>query len=72
MKGLKYSGVPKNLSNSVLEGAFAYNAKFDNVIIDGADFTDVLIANDVKNKLCIIADGVNSVTNKKTSETLEC
>jgi len=61
-----------NLSNSILEGAFAYNAKFENVLIDGADFTDVLIANDVKKKLCIIADGTNSVTNKKTSETLDC
>ena len=60
------------LSNSILEGAFAYNAKFENVVIDGADFTDVLIANDVKKKLCIIADGTNSVTNKKTSETLDC
>ena len=57
---------------SILEGAFAYNALFENVIIDGADFTDVLISNDVKNKLCVIADGVNSVTNKKTSETLDC
>jgi len=61
-----------NLSNSILEGAFAYNAKFENVTINGADFTDVLIANDVKNKLCIIADGTNSVTNKKTVETLDC
>ena len=61
-----------NLSNSILEGAFAYNAKFDHVIIDGADFTDVLIANDVKKQLCMIANGINSVTNKKTSETLEC
>ena len=61
-----------NLSNSVLEGAFAYNAKFENVIIKGADFTNVLIANDVKNKLCINADGINSVTNKKTSDTLDC
>ncbi len=61
-----------NLSNSVLEGAFAYNAKFENVVIEGADFTDVLIANDVKNKLCIIADGINSVTNKKTSDSLGC
>ena len=61
-----------NLSNSILEGAFAYNAKFENVTINGADFTDVLIANDIKNKLCIIADGTNSVTNKKTVETLDC
>ena len=61
-----------NLSNSILESAFAYNAKFEKVIINGADFTDVLIANDVRKKLCIIADGVNNVTNKKTIETLDC
>ena len=61
-----------NLSNSVLEGAFAYNAIFENVVIDGADFTDVLIANDVKIKLCDIANGTNTITNRKTIETLEC
>ncbi len=61
-----------NLSNSNLEGAFAYNAQFENVIIDGADFTDVLIAEDVKNKLCTYASGVNLITNRETSETLEC
>ena len=55
-----------NLSNSVLEGAFAYNALFENVIIDGADFTDVLIANDVKKKLCDNAKGTNTITNRKT------
>ena len=61
-----------NLSNSILEGAFAFNAKFENVIIDGADFTDVLIANDVKTKLCEKANGTNTITNRKTIETLEC
>ena len=29
-------------------------------------------SNDVRNKLCIIADGINSITNKQTSETLDC
>ena len=61
-----------NLSNSVLEGAFAYNARFDNVIIDGADFTDVLISNEVKNKLCVNANGSNTITKRKTIETLDC
>tara|TARA_Y100001968_G_scaffold240120_1_gene223648 strand:+ start:54 stop:500 length:447 start_codon:yes stop_codon:yes gene_type:complete len=61
-----------NLSNSILEGAFAYNAQFDNVMIDGTDFTDVLIGNDVKNKLCMKANGVNSITNRKTIDTLNC
>tara|TARA_B100001250_G_scaffold271146_1_gene234049 strand:+ start:913 stop:1386 length:474 start_codon:yes stop_codon:yes gene_type:complete len=61
-----------NLSNSILEGAFAYNARFENVIIDGADFTDVMIANDVKRKLCFQASGFNTVTNRKTYETLDC
>ena len=61
-----------DLSNSILEGAFAYNAKFENVIIDGADFTDVLISKDVRKKLCENANGTNKITNRKTFETLEC
>ena len=61
-----------NLSNTILEGAFAYNAQFENVIIDGADFTDVLISKDVKNQLCKIAKGINSNTYRGTSETLDC
>ena len=61
-----------NLSNSNLEGAFAYNAKFEKVIIDGADFTDALLSNDVKKNLCDKANGINSITKRKTIETLEC
>ena len=37
-----------------------------------ADFTDMLISNDVKIKLCNNANGTNTITNRRTIETLEC
>ena len=35
-----------NLTNAVLEGAFAFNTRFVDVTISGADFTDVPIRGD--------------------------
>ncbi|WP_228035541.1 pentapeptide repeat-containing protein [Oculatella sp. LEGE 06141] len=61
-----------NLKNVVLEGAFAFNTKFDGAVIDGADFTDVLLRQDVQAQLCKIASGTNPVTGRKTRDTLEC
>jgi uncharacterized protein YjbI with pentapeptide repeats len=61
-----------NLTNAVLEGAFAFNAKFDGATIDGADFTDVLLRDDVQEQLCKIAKGTNPTTGRETRETLEC
>lgn len=61
-----------NLKNAVLEGAFAFNAKFNGANIEGADFTDVLLREDVQDYLCQIADGVNPVTGRKTRDTLMC
>lgn len=61
-----------NLSNALLEGAFAFNAKFDGAIIDGADFTEVEVRDDVRAALCLRAKGVNPVTQRKTVETLDC
>lgn len=61
-----------NLTNAVLEGAFAFNAKFDGSTIDGADFTDVLLRQDMQKALCKIATGINPVTGRETKETLYC
>jgi uncharacterized protein YjbI with pentapeptide repeats len=61
-----------NLKNAVLQGAFAFNAKFNGANIEGADFTDVLLREEIQDYLCQIANGVNSVTGKKTRDTLTC
>jgi len=64
--------VRANLTNAVLAGAFAFNAKFDGATITGADFTDVMVRDDVQKKLCAVAEGTNSVTGRKTYDTLDC
>src|SRR6478672_7127561 len=61
-----------NLTNAILEGAFAFNAKFEGAVIDGADFTDVLLRQDVQNQLCKVAQGTNPTTGRDTRETLMC
>lgn len=61
-----------NLTNAILEGAFAFNSRFDGAKIDGADFTDVLLRQDIQNKLCQIAQGTNPVTGRSTRDTLNC
>jgi uncharacterized protein YjbI with pentapeptide repeats len=64
--------VEADLTNAVLEGAFAFNTKFNGATIDGADFTDVLMRQDMQELLCDAAKGVNPVTGRATRETLEC
>jgi uncharacterized protein YjbI with pentapeptide repeats len=64
--------VESNLTNAVLEGAFAFNTKFNRATIDGADFTDVLMRQDMQEQLCDVARGVNPVTGRATRDTLEC
>jgi uncharacterized protein YjbI with pentapeptide repeats len=61
-----------NLKNANLEGAFAYNTKLEGAIIDGADFTDVLLRDDMVKKLCKVAKGTNPVTGRNTRDTLFC
>jgi uncharacterized protein YjbI with pentapeptide repeats len=61
-----------NLKNAVLEGAFAFNTKFEGATIEGADFTDVLLRDDVQEKLCTVASGTNPTTGRPTRDTLYC
>ncbi len=61
-----------NLTNAVLEDAFAFNTRFKDVIIDGADFTNVPLRDDALTVLCSVAKGTNPVTGRETRETLEC
>ena len=61
-----------NLTNAVIQGSFAYGTSFNNVIIEGADFTDVDLRLPVRLKLCLSAKGQNPVTGRLTRETLEC
>lgn len=61
-----------NLTNAILEGAFAYQTDFTGAIIEGADFTDVILRKDMQKKLCESATGTNSTTGRKTRDTLFC
>ena len=61
-----------DLTNAVLEDAFAFNTHFKNVIINGADFTNVPLRSDERLELCLIAEGRNGVTGRSTYESLEC
>ncbi len=61
-----------NLTNAVLEDAFAFNTRFKDVIITGADFTNVPVRDDVVSTLCLAATGTNPVTSRETRETLGC
>nr|WP_217651886.1 pentapeptide repeat-containing protein [Hydrococcus rivularis] len=64
--------VRANFTNAILVGAFATNTLFNGAIIDGADFTDVLLRPDTEKKLCEIARGTNPVTGRNTRDTLNC
>lgn len=61
-----------NLTNTIVEGSFAYGTSFNNVIIDGADFTDVDLRPPIRQKLCQLAKGQNPTTGRLTRDTLEC
>mmetsp|Transcript_18893 Transcript_18893/g.47482 ORF Transcript_18893/g.47482 Transcript_18893/m.47482 type:complete len:89 (-) Transcript_18893:68-334(-) len=63
----------RNNRNAVLVNAYiASNSKLTGVIIDGADFTDVLLRQDQINYLCKRASGTNPVTGVETKESLMC
>ena len=61
-----------DLSNTNLEDSFAYSTQFENVKIQGADFTNVFLQKDIVSTFCENATGTNPITNRETRETLEC
>jgi uncharacterized protein YjbI with pentapeptide repeats len=61
-----------DLRNAVLEDAFAFNTKFTDVSIDGADFTNVPLRADALKVLCAAATGTNPITGRVTRDTLDC
>ena len=49
------------------------SARFSNdTIIDGADFTDVIVRGDINKTLCSLAKGTNEKTGITTKESLNC
>ena len=61
-----------DLTNTNLEDSFAYSTKFENVKINGADFTNVFLPKDINREFCKDASGTNPFTNRETRETLAC
>ncbi|MDX1977034.1 MAG: pentapeptide repeat-containing protein [Pseudanabaenaceae cyanobacterium bins.68] len=61
-----------DLTNANLEGAFAYGTSFRKVKIEGADFTEVDLRDNVRQELCAIASGTNPLTGRDTRVSLEC
>ncbi len=61
-----------DLRNARLDDAFAFNTKFSNVQIEGADFTNVPLRGDALKTLCAIASGTNPSSGRATRDTLGC
>lgn len=61
-----------DLSQARLEDAFAFNTRFIDVKIDGADFTNVSLRPDARRALCAVATGRNLGSGRETRATLDC
>jgi uncharacterized protein YjbI with pentapeptide repeats len=61
-----------DLRNARLDDAFAFNTRFLDVRIDGADFSGVPLRGDALKVLCAVATGTNPVSGRETRGTLGC
>ena len=61
-----------DLRNARLDDAFAFNTKFRDVLIEGADFTNVPLRGDALTALCSVASGTNPSSGRATRDTLGC
>ena len=61
-----------HLDRALLEDAFAFNTRFENVTIEGADFTNVDLRTDARQRLCAVASGSHPTTHRLTRDTLNC
>jgi len=61
-----------DLRNARLDDAFAFNTKFRDVLIEGADFTNVPLRGDALSNLCAVASGTNPSSGRATRDTLGC
>ena len=61
-----------DLRDAWLEDAFAYNTRFEDVRIDGADFTNVDLRPDARKVLCAAATGSHPISHRLTRDSLNC
>ena len=61
-----------DLRDAWLENAFAFNTRFEEVRIDGADFTNVDLRPDARKMLCAAATGSHPISHRLTRDTLNC
>ncbi|MEB3256249.1 MAG: pentapeptide repeat-containing protein [Synechococcaceae cyanobacterium] len=61
-----------DLRNARLDDAFAFNTRFLDVRIDGADFSGVPLRGDALKSLCAVATGTNPISHRETRDTLGC
>ncbi len=61
-----------DLRNARLDDAFAFNTRFVEVRVDGADFTGVPLRGDALRTLCAAAKGTNPISGRNTRDTLGC
>jgi len=56
-----------------VSGSIMSSARFSaTTIIEGADFTDVIVRSDINKTLCKLAKGTNEKTGVDTYESLNC
>jgi len=61
-----------DLRGAWLEDAFAFNTRFEDVQIDGADFSHVDLRADARKTLCAVATGRHPQSGRLTRDTLDC